>query len=148
MATAILPIVATLTPLVTPWIVKLVDKVFPSKSGPQKLIAATTAVTAFVNGLAQLQQSGQLTAADVQPLVQKVVDALQAAGELKGADTVIPAPTIAPASPPGQPAPDARPAPPQGGSGVPSWSMVASVADARKMLGILSEIAPVLGVKS
>ena len=91
MAAAIIPIIGAVLPQAIPLIVKLVEKIFPSKSGPQKLDAATEISAAIQQGLANTQKLAgtPLTGDQLKTAVQAVVDSLNAQGVLKGAATTI-----------------------------------------------------------
>ncbi len=91
MAAAVIPIAAAVLPSVIPLVVKLVDKIFPPKSGASKADAATEIVAAIQQGLANSKAlaGAQLNGEQIKTAVQGVVDALNAQGVLKGAATAI-----------------------------------------------------------
>ena len=91
MAAAIIPIASAVLPSVIPLVVKLIDKIFPSKSGPAKLDAGTEIVAAIQSGLqaSQALASTPLNGDQIKAAVQSVVNALNAQGVLKGAATVL-----------------------------------------------------------
>lgn len=132
--TAVLPILAALEPVVAPLVIKLIDHLFPPKSGPVKLPVAVSTFQAILDGLVKAGQAAPGQVPDAETLktwVQGIVDALNRAGELKGPATVIPQST----APPFVPTVD---------SGAPSE---VAQADARLILQILAGIAPAVGVK-
>lgn len=98
MAAAVIPLAISLIPEAVPLIVRLIDKIFGSKTGAVKLQTATTLVEALGQGLVN---AGKASSADLpdnvaaQKLVQAVVDQLNAAGQLQGAATVIPGTAVA-----------------------------------------------------
>ena len=91
MAAAIIPIFSAVLPSVIPLVVKLIDKIFPSKSGPTKLNASTEIVAAIQSGLqnSKALASTPLSGDQIKTAVQSVVDALNAQGQLKGAATTL-----------------------------------------------------------
>ena len=91
MAAAIIPIAAAVIPSVIPLVVRLLDKIFPSKTGAAKLDAGTEIVAAIQTGLQNSKSlaSTPLTGDQIKAAVQSVVDALNAQGQLKGAATAI-----------------------------------------------------------
>ncbi len=127
----ILPILAELEPYVAPLVVKLVEKIFPPKSGAVKFPVAVTFIQTLIDGLAKLRglTPAQVPAQDTTTAawVQKLVDALNAAGQLKGAATVIDAPAT----------------PPDLSTSVPALAQ----PDARLMLQLLVGLLPSLGGK-
>ncbi len=97
MAAAIIPIVTTLLPVVTPLVVRLVDKVFPPKSGPSKSDAATEIVAAILAGLQATHglPGGSVSTDQIKGSVQSTVDALNAQKQLQGINTAIDSTSVA-----------------------------------------------------
>jgi len=95
MAGAVIGMVAPIAiPVINDLVAKLVEKLFPPKSGAQKLPAATEISAAIQGGLSAV---GALlgtpqTGADLTNGVQSTVTALNAKGVLKGPATVIDGP--------------------------------------------------------
>jgi len=91
MATAILPIAVAALPQVLPLVVRLIDKIFPPKSGSAKLDAATEIAAAIQQGLqnSKALAGTPLSGDQLKAAVQSVVDAMNKSGELQGAATVI-----------------------------------------------------------
>ncbi len=85
------PVLSILLPSVIPLFVKLVDKIFPSKTGQTKLDVVTQISMAVQNGLqaAKATASTPLTPEQIHQTIQDIVNALNGAGLLKGADTVV-----------------------------------------------------------
>jgi len=123
MATAIVPILVALEPVIAPLIVKLLDKVLGNKTGPIKL---ATGVSWFKNLFGGIVKAGAASDkqipddATIQAWLQQIVDKLNKAGELNGKDTVI-------AAPPGENGPSAD--------------------NAELILRLLVSISPALGVR-
>ena len=91
MASVVVPILAGLEPVIAPLIIKIIDKVFPPKSGSVKFPTAQAIFQAILDGLAK---TGQPVAIPDQPTlagwIQELVNELNKAGALKGPATVIP----------------------------------------------------------
>ena len=96
--TAVLPLITSILPTAIPLVVQLVEKIFGSKGGQQKLDAATEITAALQNGLmaASKATGTALTGQQIQDAVQSAVNALNAAGVLKGSATPIGTVPIAP----------------------------------------------------
>ena len=96
MAAIAIPIATTIAPLVIPWVVKLMDKIFGPKTGSVKMatgIANAEAIFKALQPILAAQGIAVPAATEIPALMQSVVDALNASGELKGAATVLePAP--------------------------------------------------------
>ena len=90
MAAAIVPIISTILPTAIPLVVRLIDKLFPPKTGEAKLNVVTDIVTAIQNGLAAAGVGAPTTPDQTKSVVQAVVNQLDSAGQLKGAATQIP----------------------------------------------------------
>ncbi len=91
MASIIVPLIETFAPEGVDLIVKLVEKLFGSKTGPLKKQMATSVVTTIGGGLVQI---GKLLApadpaAAAASAVQASVDRLNPAGVLQGTATVL-----------------------------------------------------------
>lgn len=101
MAAIAIPIATEVLPVVAPFVVKLVEKLFGKGNGPTvKLPTATDITTAVYNALAPVLQAKGValpTADQVKSLVQEAVDVLNKNGELQGHDTVVS--TSVPAAP-------------------------------------------------
>jgi hypothetical protein len=91
MAAAIVPILGAVLPQAIPLVVRLVEKLFPSKSGSQKLDAATEMAAAIQQGLqnSKALASTPLTGEQLKTSVQSVVEAMNKSGELQGLATKI-----------------------------------------------------------
>ncbi len=78
-------------PTVIPLVVRLLDRVFPPKSGGAKADAATEIVAAIQQGLVNSKAAAgtPLTGDQIRAAIEGVVGSLNAAGELKGAATAI-----------------------------------------------------------
>lgn len=78
-------------PTVIPLVAKLLDKIFPPKSGPSKEDAATEIIAAIQQGLqnSKALAGTPLTGDQIRTSIKTVVDQLNAAGVLKGAATEI-----------------------------------------------------------
>jgi hypothetical protein len=89
----IVPILIELEPYVKNILLKLFDKLFPPKSGPIKFPLSVTWVQALIDAEVK---AGKWTAGQIpdQPTIagwlQALVNDLNAKGELKGKDTVVP----------------------------------------------------------
>ena len=96
MAATVIPILTTVVPVVLPLIVKLVDKIFGSKTGAVKLDAATQIANLILQELQKLAGTGSgismPSATELQTLIQGIVNQLNAAGVLTGTSTVIDTP--------------------------------------------------------
>lgn len=93
MAAAIIPIATTVIPLILPWVVKLMDKIFGSKTGAVKLATGTAVAQQIMTAL-QTILAGQgislpTSVSEIQTLLQGVVTDLNGKGELLGTATVI-----------------------------------------------------------
>ena len=99
MAAVVIPILTTVVPMVLPLIVKLVDKIFGTKTGPAKLDAATQISNIILQELQKLAGGansgiGMPSVPELQSLIQGIVDQLNKQGVLNGTATVIDAPVI------------------------------------------------------
>lgn len=96
MAAAIVPVVTAVVPLILPWVVKLMDKIFGSKTGAVKLATGTAVaqqiMTALQTILAGQGVSLPTSVAEIQTILQGIVTDLNNKGELLGTATVIDAP--------------------------------------------------------
>ncbi len=94
MAALVIPLITTLGPVVIPLLVRLVDKLFGSKTGAVKFQSVIAAIQAILEGMVkagQITKEQMPTEAAIQAQVQAVVDQLNAAGELQGLGTALPA---------------------------------------------------------
>ena len=91
MAGVIVPILGAVVPQVIPLVVRLLDKIFPSKTGQAKLDAGAEIVGAIQQGLqnSKALASTPLSGDQIKAAVQSAVDTLNAQGQLKGAATVV-----------------------------------------------------------
>lgn len=93
MAAAIVPVVTAVVPLILPWVVKLMDKIFGSKTGAVKLATGTAVaqqiMTALQTILAGQGVSLPTSVAEIQTILQGIVTDLNNKGELLGTATVI-----------------------------------------------------------
>lgn len=96
MAAAIVPVVTAVVPLILPWVVKLMDKIFGSKTGAVKLATGTAVaqqiMTALQTILAGQGVSLPTSVAEIQTILQGIVTDLNNKGELLGTATAIDAP--------------------------------------------------------
>ncbi len=107
MAALAIPLITTLEPVVIPLIVRLMDKIFGSKTGAAKLATAATVVHQIAQGVAGASTTAVPVVPsleDITASVQKVVDSLNAQGQLQGPATVVSPTATAPVIiAPGQP---------------------------------------------
>lgn len=78
-------------PVAIPFVVRLLDKIFPPKSGASKADAGTEILAAIQQGLVNSKAlaGAPLTGDQLRAALEGVVGNLNASGELKGAATVI-----------------------------------------------------------
>lgn len=97
MAGFIIPIATAVIPAVAPFVAKLLDKIFPPKTGSNKLDAGTEILAAIQAGLqnAKVMTGTPLDGTQIRTALQSVVDSLNSQGELKGVATTIEASSAA-----------------------------------------------------
>lgn len=93
MAAAIIPIATTVIPLVLPWVVKLMDKIFGSKTGAVKLATGTAVAQQIISALQPILATQGISlpssVPEIQAVLQSIVSDLNSKGELLGTATVI-----------------------------------------------------------
>ena len=113
MAAAIIPIIASAIPVLVPEIPKIVQAVeglFGAKTGPQKLDTATALASQLATDLAKAGKiQGVPDLSSITTMVEQVVQALKAAGQLPA--PTAPAPATAPVPAPLYPSTTAQSVP-------------------------------------
>lgn len=84
-------IALSVIPTVIPLVVRVLDRIFPPKTGPSKEDAATEIIAAIQQGLVNSKALAgtPLNGDQIRAAIVGVVGSLNAAGELKGAATAI-----------------------------------------------------------